>query len=906
MTRGIWPAGILAAAILAASCRPALEATKGTAAVAAHVTGLQCEYAANPLGIDAAQPRLGWVLEGGRRGEMQTAYQVLVAGSEARLKANRGDLWDSGKVASDRSVQVPYAGKPLRSGMRAYWKVRAWNRQDKPTPYSAPAWWEMGLLAPEEWHGKWIGRTADTAAQPAPLLRREFAVAGKLRRARVYVCGLGYYELRLNGKRVGDHILDPGYTRFDRRDLYATYDVTPLLKAGPNAVGAILGNGWYNVHTKAVWYFDRAPWRAAPKLLLELRLEYEDGRTETIATDTTWKTSTGPILWDSIYGGETYDARQEKPGWDAAGYDDSTWQPALAVAPPGGVLSAQQAPPIRVTDTLKPAAVTEPKPGVFLFDMGQEFAGHARLSVQGPAGTKITLRYGERLRGDGTLDQANIAQHMVHTDPPQRFQTDEYLLKGGGVETWETHFAYHGFRYVEATGFPGKPAADALQGRVVNTDFPPAGRFECSNPLLNRIQEATLWSYRSNFVAIPTDCPHREKNGWTGDAHLAAEQGLFNYAPAAAYEKWIDDLDDEMRDSGELPGIVPTSGWGYQWGNGPAWDSAFLLIPWYLHVYTGDTGVLERHYPKMRRYVDYLTGKAHDGGIVSLGLGDWVAPGPTAPVELTSTAYYYQDALIVSKAAALLGKAEDARKYADLAESIRRALNAKFLNRETGRYADGGQTAQSCALYQGLVEPQDRERVLAGLVAAVDAHQEHIFTGILGAKYVLLALLENGRADLAYQIVAQKSAPGWGNWIERGATTLWEDWGGAASLDHVMFGDVSAWFYKALAGIVPDPEAPGFRHFFVRPQVVGDLTSAQATYDSVRGRIASAWKVGDGAFALDVTVPANATATVVLPAGAGGPITESGKPADKVEGVKAEGNAFAVGSGTYHFRAAWR
>ena len=881
----------------------------GLSAAAAGLTvgGLQCEYLENPLGIDPAQPRLGWVVESSQRAQAETAYQVLVASSEALLKANTGDLWDSGRVASDQTVQVVYAGKALPSCQRCYWKVRAWDKEGKASSYSKPACWEMGLLSPQDWQGQWIGRTTDTNSLPAPLLRRAFTIEGKIKQARAYICGLGYYELHLNGKKVGDHLLDPGYTRYDRRALYVTYDVTEALRRGKNAVGVILGNGWYNVQTKAVWDFHKAPWRAAPKLLMELRVEYTDGRVETIGTDSRWTTSTGPITFDSIYGGETYDARVEKPGWDTPDFDDSDWAMAQAVSAPGGKLAAQMMPPIKADQYLKPVKLSEPKPGVFVFDMGQNMAGFAELRLRAPTGTQVVMKYGERLDKDGMLDRADIQQHVVRVDTNQQYQTDAYIAKGKGLEAWHSRFDYHGFQYVEVTGFPGKPAIDTLRGVFIHSAIPVAGEFECSNPLLNKIWRAGRWAYLSNLQGIPTDCPHREKNGWTGDAHLAAEQGLLNYAPAAVYTKWINDLGDEQRPTGELPGIVPTSGWGYTWGNGPAWDSAFLLIPFYLYEYCGDTKVLCDHYDGLKRYVDYLTSKAKDG-IVDIGLNDWAPYKTATPADITSTAYYYRDTQIVALTAGLMGNKADERKYNELAASIKQAFNGKFYHPESGLYGNGSQTSLSCALYQGLVEPADKARVLSNLVAAVEKCNGHIDTGILGAKYLLNALLENGRADVAYRIVSQKDLPSWGWWIEQGATTLWENWNGSESRNHIMYGDISAWFYEALAGINLDPAVPAFKRIIIKPNIVGGLTSARASYDSVRGRIASGWEIANGRLDLRVTIPVNTTAIVYVPGADPAAIKEDGKSVADAAGAKflrlEEGRVLIeVGSGTYHFTA---
>ena len=838
--------------------------TCAVASGATRVEQLRCEYLDNPLGIDTPQPRLSWIITSRERGVKQAAYQILVAGSEAALKKNQGELWDSGKVTSDDTAQICYAGQPLVSRQQAFWKVRVWD-QAGAVSESKLAGWEMGLLRPSDWGAKWIARTTDTNSNPAPLLRRAFNLDGKIKQARAYICGLGYYELYLNGGKVGDHLLDPGYTRYDRRALYVTYDVTDQLKRGANAVGVILGNGWFNCHTKAVWNFHEAPWRAAPKLLLHLRVDYTDGRSENIVSDESWQCSTGPIVFDSIYGGETYDARQEQSGWASAGFDASGWESGKLVEAPGGKLAAQMMPAIKVHEVLKPVKITEPKPGVFIVDVGQNLAGMAELRVKGPAGTRVQMRYGERLFPDGTLDTRDMEQHVKKLGKEQQHQTDTYVLKGGGrEERYASRFTYHGFQYIEVTGFPGKPTLDNFRARFIHSAVPRAGEFTCSNPMLNRIQRAADWAFLSNLQGIPTDCPHREKNGWTGDAHLACEQAQFNFFPAPVHQKWINDLGDEQKPTGALPGIVPTSGWGYAFGSGPAWDSAFLLIPYYQYLYYGDTENFRRHYDGMKRYVDYLTSRAKDG-IVKIGLNDWAPWKTKTEAGITDTAYYYVDAKIVALAAELLGKKEDARKYTELAASIRSAFNQKFYHSDTALYDNGSQTALSCAHYQGLVEPENQARVLANLIAAVEKANNHVDTGILGTKYVLNTLLENGRADVAYRMIAQQDEPSWGWWLAQGATTLWEQWNGTESRNHIMFGDVSAWFYKALAGIQPDPESPGFKHFYVTPQVVGDLTSARGEYDSIRGRIVSDWRVVNGQFHLRVVVPANTTATVTLP-----------------------------------------
>ena len=883
-----------------------VAAARGGAA--ATVEALTCEYLVDPIGIDAVPPRLSWRLVSAARGERQTAYQVLAARSLETLAKDRGDLWDSGKVQSDRSVHVEYAGAALSSRLRCHWKVRVWDKDGRPSAYSAPAFFEMGLLAKDDWHAKWVSAPAAAPgaldAQPSPFFRKAFAIEKPVARARAYVCGLGYYELYLNGAKVGDHVLDPAFTRYDRRVLYVTYDVTAMLVRGANAAGVVLGNGWYNPHVADVWDFHKAPWRARPVMCCQIEATFEDGSRAVVASDESWKVATGPILYDAIRNGETYDARRELPSWCSAACDDGGWSAAQVVAGPKGVRTAQMLPPIKVMQTLAPAKIAEPAPGVFVVDLGQNIAGWAQLSVRGPAGTKVVMKYAERLAPRGTIDQKDIGPYVKQGE----FQTDTYILKGEGVETWEPRFAYHGFQYVQIAGFPGAVGPESVRGRVVHTSFERAGSFECSNELLNRIQRATLWAYVGNFHGYPTDCPHREKNGWTGDAHLAAEQGLLNFAPQAAYTKWMDDLYDEQRESGELPGIVPTGGWGYAWGNGPAWDSAYVLIPRYLYEYAGDARILARHFERHTRYVDYLTSKAKDG-IVGIGLGDWAPAHDTTPEKVTSTGYYYADALVVARTAELLGKTEDARKYFELAEGIKKAFNREFFDAAKATYANGTQTALSCALYQGFVEPADKSRVVGALVAHVlEQRKGHLDAGILGTKYLLHALSDNGRTDVAWTIATQTTFPSWGDWLAKGATTLWEQWNGNDSRNHIMYGDVSAWFYKNLAGLKPDPEGPGFKKFIAAPQLAGDLAWARAEHRGPYGDIRVAWRKDGRRLTLEVLVPPNSEATVSVPAAAPAAVTESGAPLASAQGVKVVRTesgtvVVAVGAGAYAFES---
>jgi len=880
------------------------------------VGNLRCEYRDDPRGIDETAPRLSWIMESFERGQRETAYRVLVAGSAQALAADSGDLWDSGKVESDQSIHVEYAGKALTSHQECWWKVRVWDKDGNSSQWSEPAVWSMGILNPTQWQAKWIGHDkpfADDAESesgwrqkaPSPMFRKKFNVDVDVARAVAYTCGLGYHDLYVNGQRAGDAVLQPPFTRYDRRCVYTTHDVTGLLTRGNNAIGVMLGNGFYNVHTRAAWDFDRAYWRKRPRLLLQLHLFMKDGTERVVTTDANWKATTGPLRYDGVRQGEVYDARLEQPAWTKPAFDDRAWADATVVGAPGGVLSADMAPPIRVVDTITPPGLEEVADGVFVYDLGQNIAGWVQLRVKGKAGTQVRLRYAERVCPDGSLDQREIAKHVRD----EIFQTDTYILRGGGPEVYEPRFVYHGFQYVEVTGYPGKPTRAALRGRVVQTDFEKAGSFACSNPLLNDIQRLTDWAYCGNFVGYPMDCPHREKNGWTGDAHLAAEQAMFNWHNEAAYTKWMTDFADEQRPDGVLPAIIPTGGWGYKWGNGPAWDSAYLLIPWYMYLYEGDTRILERHYEGWKRYVDYLMRCSKQGGIVSIGLGDWAPAKSKCPVPVTSTGYYYTDTRIVAEAARILGREQDAGEYAKRAAGIRKAFERAFA-KGNGLYADGSQTALSCAVYNEFVEPADVPAVIAQLVANVERNNGHIDTGILGAKYLFHALSENGAHEMAYRVVTQKGLPGYAWWVEQGATTLWEHWDGRASRNHVMFGDISAWFYRQLAGIRVDSAHPGFKHFFLKPQPVGDLEWVEAHHDCPYGRIVSHWQIEDGRFRWEIVVPPNTTATLHVPTTDAKSIAEGGKLAGGAEGlrfVREEQGAgvFTAVPGTYALEAAW-
>ena len=696
--------------------------------------------------------------------------------------------------------------------------------------------------------------------RPAPLLRREFRLSAPPRAARVLLCGLGFHELRLNGEKVGDHVLDPIVTSYDRRVRYVVYDVTAHLREGANAIGVMLGNGWYNAHTSEVWHFDKAAWRDYPKLWLEMTIELVNGEHIILCSDKNWNDGDGPVRFDGLRNGETYDAREERPGWDLPGFEDA-WPPVRIVPGPGGILEEQTSPPCKVMETLDPVSVRTLRPGVAVYDLGVNIAGWAQLRVEAEPGREIVLRYGERLKENGEVDQDHIATFIKSGE----CQTDRYIGKGGGVETWEPRFTYHGFQYVQVEGFAGEASPDMIRGRVVHTAFESAGAFACSGETVNRLQACTRRAFLGNFVGIPTDCPHREKNGWTGDAQLAAETGLLNFNTASSYRQWLQTLADTQRLSGQLAAIAPSAGWGYNWGSGPAWDAALVLMPGYIHLYTGDDGAIRDQYDAIRRYLDFCATMA-DGHILEFGLGDWCSANPDhmPSAALTSTAYYHVFARETARYARILGHEEDIRAYEELACRIRSAFNARF-HQGDGRYDNGGMTAQGCALYQGLVGEGDRDAAVRRLVEAVADSGYTSDFGILGAKYVPRALADHGHADLAFRLITQPKYPGWTNWLSQGATTLWESWDDANSRNHIMFGDISAWFFHYLAGIRPDPDQPGFRHVLIKPYFVKELDRVQAFHRSPYGPVKALWQRNADGIAFEVHLPAGVTGTVMLP-----------------------------------------
>ena len=900
---------------------------------------LCCEYLRMPLGIDAARPRLSWKLAANvadARSQRQSAYQILVASDAASLRADRGNLWDSGKIESAEQLHIVYQGRPLASAERCYWKVRAWDQADRPTPFSQPSWWEMGLLMPADWTGQWIGDGKPLPERdehfylddPAPILRKTFRARPGVRRARLYAAGLGYYELRINGEKVSDHLLDPAWTSYAKRVLYTTHDVTALLKNGPNAVAAMLGNGWFNPLPLRMW--GRINLRehlevGRPRLIAQLNIEYADGTKESVVSDKGWRVTEGPIIRNSVYLGEVYDARRERPGWDQPGVDDRDWADASPVSEPSAPLHSQTVPPIRATATLRPATVTEIRPGVFIFDMGQNFAGWARLRVEGPRGTTVKMRMGELLNPDGTLNvMTSVAGQIKGANkdgtprggpgaPIVAWQSNEYTLRGSGPEVYTPRFTFHGFRYVEVTGFPGTPTLASIEGLRLNTAVEPAGTFTCSNNLINRVQTMVQWTLMSNLFSVQSDCPGREKFQYGGDIVASSEMALLNYDMASFYAKTVLDHQDAARGPGWFTETAPFLGIAadsFGDGAGPiSWGLAHPLLVTQLYQYYGNERIVEQHYDAARRWVELLNANA-TGDIIDRCIGDHESLDKN-PVALIATAHYFQAARLIERMAHVLGRKSDNERYAALAQRIREAFIERFLAPGSGRFDSSTQACQATALHMGLVPDAERDAAIRTMVDRVMVdHDGHIATGIFGTKYLLDSLTQTGHADVAYTMVTQETFPGWGHMLAKGATTLWEHWeysDNTYSHNHPMFGSVSEWFFKGLGGIKPHPEAVGFDRILIEPHVAGDLKWARARYDSVRGPVVSHWNLDGDRLSLEVEVPVNATAVVRVPTTDPSSVTESGRPASKAPGVRvlpAEPGAaarFEIGSGRYVF-----
>jgi alpha-L-rhamnosidase len=900
----------VAASLLGFAASAALAAAAGPAP---SVTHLRCEYKVDPLGIDVAQPRLSWQLRSPERGVVQSAYRV-------RVTRGGRTVWDTGKVASDRSVHVAYAGPALESAARYAWRVRVWDGAGRASAWSAPASWEMGLLKPEDWKARWIETAAEEdpkVSPPAPLMRGAFTVKGKLRSARAYVTSLGLYELEINGRRVGDQLFTPGWTSYGKRLQYQTYDATTLLRPGANVVGATLGDGWYRGHL--AFRGQRNVYGQRLALVCQLRLEYEGGRVETVGTDGTWKSATGPIRMSDIYDGETYDARMERPGWSAPGYDDHDWVPVRVVEPASRALIAPAGPPVRKIEEVKPVEILKTPAGETVVDMGQNMVGHVRLKVRGPAGTTVTLRHFEVLDKTGNVYTANLRKAK---------QTVTYVLKGGAEEVYEPHFTFQGFRYVAVDGWPGELTLDGLTGAVVHSDMAVTGRFETSSPMLEQLQHNIRWGQKGNFLDVPTDCPQRdERLGWTGDAQVFSRTAAFNMDVAAFFTKWLADVAADQNAQGSVPFVVPdVLSQGDQFAGGSAaWADAATIIPWNMYLTYGDTRLLERQYPSMKAWVEYMRREAGEKALWNTGFhfGDWLAyastasdyPGATTGKDLIATAFFARSTDLLQRTAAVLGKKEDAAEYAALLPRIKEAFRKEFVT-PAGRVGENTQTAYALALQFDLL-PEELRAEAARRLAADVKERGHLTTGFVGTPYLCHVLSGYGHTDLAYRLLNRKEYPSWLYPVTQGATTIWERWDGQKpdgtfqdpgmnSFNHYAYGAIGEWMYRVVAGLEVDPAEPGYKHVLVRPQPGGGLASAEARLETLYGETSSGWAVADGKATVSATVPPNARATVRLPAATLAGVTEGGAPVPSAPGVTSatqDGDdvVVEVGSGAYTF-----
>lgn len=984
----VWMLALVAAAWTGIGAGRA-DARRGMAAGGLMVTELRCEYLNEPLCVHEAAPRLSWVVTSARRGQGQTAYQILVASSEELIDRNEGDLWDSGKVVGSDTAQVVYGGKRLGSGQSCYWKVRAWDRRGEPGGWSGWALWEMGILEPLGWKAHWIDAApvptdlrvvkavyeavdgsgnADVTARveglaatqggefaasnevlggdpafgvrkrlvveytldgvagrveaeenasvrlPAgriPYLRKTFAAGKPVVKAKMYATALGVYELTLNGERVGDEWFAPGWTDYRKRVHYQAFDVTKKLREGANSIGALVGPGWFC--GRAGLFHARKFYGDSPALLVQLELTYEDGTTEMVVTDGSWKRQAGPLLSADIMDGETYDATRETVGWDLPGLDDSVWLPAVVRAETRA-LEGQPCEPVQVVDELPAQRVTEPSPGRWTFDLGQNMVGVVQLRLSAPKGTQITIHHGEMLNPDGTVYLENLRGAAA---------TDRYICRGEGVEVWQPRFTFHGFRYVEVAGLIRPPTVQMVTGLALGSAVPRVGEFSCSDERLNQLQSNIAWGMRGNYLSIPTDCPQRdERMGWMADTQVFVPTAAYNADIAAFMSKWMVDVADAQREDGAHSDVAPVMK-GLNYGT-PAWADAGVIVPWALYREYGDRRILERHIDSMIRWVEWC--RANTTGLIrdkarGNDYGDWLSIGADTPKDLIGTAYFAHAAEIVGEALIVLGRKADAAKYVRLAAEVKQAFVAKYVDEE-GRIAGDTQCGYLLALRFDLLPEGRRAAAIERLEADLRRRDWHLSTGFVGVSHLLPVLDEAGRIDAAYRVMLQDSFPSWLFSVKHGATTIWERWDGWTpeggphkdismnSFNHYAFGSCGEWMFGGIGGISKDPgeAGAGWKRAVIRPRVHDALKWATVKHRTIRGEIACAWSTEEGELTIEVIIPTNVTATVWIPCERAADVRESGASAVEAEGVAllGEGDAvarFEVGSGEYTFTA---
>lgn len=864
------------------------------------VNYLRCEYKVNPLGIDAPQPHLSWELQSTQKNILQTAYRIIVADDSTAIEKNTGGVWDSKKILTDASIQVAYGGQPLQAAKKYYWKVMVWDNKGKVSKWSKTAVWQMGLLTAADWKGaQWIGyaelpdsnkivpfahgrgkKEWGERKDILPLMRKNISVTQAVKRATVFICGLGHFELSVNGQKTGDHFLDPGWTQYSKHAQYVSFDITRQLQQGNNAIGVMLGNGFYYIPGERYRKLTGA--YGYPKMISRIAIEYANGTMQDIVSDDTWKTAPSPVIFSSIYGGEDYDAGLEQAGWNKPNFDDSKWnRPVITTGPPS--LEAQPSEPLKVVQRFAAVKRTMLKPGVWIYDLGQNFSGIPAIAVSGNKGDTVRIIPAELVNEDGTANQKG-------SGGPSYFN---YILKGVGKEKWQPSFTYYGFRYLQVQGAvpAGEksneqlPIVESIEGLHIRNAAAPSGSFSSSNILFNQTFDLINWAIKSNTVSVFTDCPHREKLGWLEETHLVGSSVQYNLDVAALCRKAIKDMMNAQTDEGLIPEIAPEYvHFDEPFRDSPEWGSASIILPWYNYQWYADKQTLAEAYTMMQRYIDYLQKKS-DNHILYQGLGDWYDIGPNhpgvsqqTPKGVTATAIYYYDLRIMVKVATALRKKADALKYEQLGEEVKKVFNAKFFNDTTRQYASGSQAANAMALFMGLTEPQYINAVVDNLVKDIRNRKNALTAGDIGYRYVLRALEDAGRSDVIFDMNSRNDVPGYGYQLAHGATALTESWQAYPSVsnNHFMLGHLMEWFYAGLCGIKQDAASVGYHEIIIRPQPVGDITHAKADYRSVYGNIHVDWKKTNGLFSMTVNIPANTTATIHLPGSNKGIQTGSG------------------------------
>jgi hypothetical protein len=872
---------------------------------------LTCEMVENPLAVNTNQPRFSWQLVSKEQNVTQTGYQILIASSEEKLKEDQGDIWNSGRVNSNKNLQITFGGSPLKSETKYFWKVKVWNQKGKVSNWSKSAFFR---IAPSnsDLNPIWIGaitkadshlpegrnyhtatfnkekkasliNASDSLSRRSIMLRKPFSVAKEIKEALVYISGLGHYQLTINGKKIGNSEFAPLWTDYDKSVNYNTFELNvEELKKGENVIGVLLGNGMYNTLAErySKFYVSFGP----PTLFFKMKINYKDGSSEIIKSDETWKYSKSPITYNSIFGGEDYNANLEQKGWDSKGFNDSSWKKVVVQEAPNGVLRSQMTTSITVQKQYEIKEAKELKPNFFVFNMGQNLSGFPTIKVKGKKGETVRVWVGESLNEDGTVGQGKTGKPYYY----------DYTLKGEGTEEWRPNFTYYGFQYVQIENINYKetknenlPTLVDLKSNFIYNSAGEAGSFECSNDIFNKAHLLINNAIKSNFQSVFTDCPQREKLGWLEEIHLNGPGLLFNYNLESFIPATMQNISDSQRDNGLIPTIVPEYVvFGGDFTDSPEWGVTGVILPWMYYEYYGDASLLEKYYPVMKRYVDYLGTKATNN-IVSHGLGDWYDYGTHAagysknsPVALSATSHYFYGANLVAKAAKLLNKTDDIAKYETLTSDIKKAFNDKFFNPETKQYGTNSQFSNAVPVYMDIVEPQYKQAVMQNLLADIKEKGDRLTTGDVGNRYLFQALAQNGENETMYKMNNHYDAPGYGFQIKFGLTTLTEQWDPRKgnSWNHFMMGQIEEWFYKSLAGIVPDPKNPGFKHFFIQPEVVGDMTFAKAEYQSIYGKIVSAWEKKDGKLNLTVEIPANTSASIKLPVAVTTEVKVNGKP----------------------------